>query len=357
MTGMTLRDALSLLTAGAAAGLVPTAAYGQGCEPIRFTVPVSLGAVGQAYQPRGWQLTLAYRRLFSNEWFIGSDENGSRAPGGSPPVFKIHTTIADVAYAFNDRVRAHVSIPFSNGSFTRKWADDSFHEQSAKGIGDISVLGSAWVLLPRTHPSGNISLGLGFKAPTGSHTRPSQFYLGSGPVDFPADQTIQPGDGGWAVSADVEAFRQIMDRATAYLSGTYMASPKARSDVTGAPVPAPNSTLYWSVPDVYSARMGVAIEVLPEQGLSMSAGARVDGIPVHDLFGGGDEDTIKRTSYIVYADPGVSYTRHKNTITLGVPWRVKLNRLKSLAEQKPGASPNAGGFAKYLIFASYARRF
>jgi hypothetical protein len=53
----------------------------------------------------------------------------------------------------------------------------------------------------------------------------------------------------------------------------------------------------------------------------------------------------------------VSYTRHKNTITLGVPWRVKLNRLKSLAEQNPGASPNADGFAKYLIFASYARRF
>jgi hypothetical protein len=227
MRGMTLRHALSLVIAGAAAGLVPTAAHGQGCEPIRFTVPVSLGAVGQAYQPRGWELTIAYRRLFSNEWFIGSDESGSRAPGGSPPVFKIHTTIADVAYAFNDRFRAHVSIPFSSGSFTRKWSDNSFHEQSAKGIGDISVLGSAWVLQPRTHPSGNISLGLGFKAPTGSHTKPSQFYLGSGPVDFPADQTIQPGDGGWAVSADLEAFRQIMDRATAYLSGTYMASPKA----------------------------------------------------------------------------------------------------------------------------------
>jgi hypothetical protein len=100
-----------------------------------------------------------------------------------------------------------------------------------------------------------------------------------------------------------------------------------------------------------------ALSLVTEQGLSMSVGPRVDGIPVRDLFGGGDEDTIKRTSYIVYADPGVSYTRHKNTITLGVPWRVKLNRLKSLAEQKPGASPNAGGFAKYLIFASYVRRF
>ena len=47
--------------------------------------------------------TLACRRLFSNEWFIGSDERGSRAPGGSPPAFKIHTRIVDIAYAFNDR--------------------------------------------------------------------------------------------------------------------------------------------------------------------------------------------------------------------------------------------------------------
>ena len=36
---------------------------------------------------------------------------------------------------------------------------------------------------------------------------------------------------------------------------------------------------------------------------------------------------------------------------------LKPEDLKSLAEQQPGALPNAGGFAKYLIFASYARRF
>ena len=28
-----------------------------------------------AHQPRGWQLTLAFRRLHSNEWFIGSGPN------------------------------------------------------------------------------------------------------------------------------------------------------------------------------------------------------------------------------------------------------------------------------------------
>ena len=136
-----------------------------------------------------------------------------------------------------------------------------------------------------------------------------------------------------------------------------MASPKALSDIRGAPVPAPNSSLYWSVPDVYSGRTGVAFDALPDHGVSVSLGARVDGIPVHDLIGGGDDNSIKRTSYIVYAEPGLSYTQAKNTFTVSVPWRVKLNRIKSLTEQQPGATPNAGGFAKYLVFASYSRRF
>ena len=358
MRGSNRRAALFTIIGLSGFWLAPFEARAQGCEPIRFTTPVSLGGAGEAYQ-RGheWELTLAYRRLLSNQWFIGTEESSSQAPGGSAPIFKIHTVVADVAYAFSDRVRAHVSIPFSRGSFSRKWADNAVHTQSATGIGDATVLGEAWIFSPRAHPHANVALGFGVKAPTGSHTKPSQFYLGSGAVAFPADQTIQPGDGGWGLLAQLQTFAQISDRTTLYGSGSYMASPKALSDIKGAPVPAPNSSLYWSVPDVYSGRTGVAFDALPEHGVSMSLGARVDGIPVHDLIGGGDDNSIKRTSYIVYAEPGLSYTQAKNTFTVSVPWRVKLNRIKSLTEQQPGALPNAGGFAKYLVFASYSRRF
>jgi hypothetical protein len=341
-----------------AAWLVPSRATSQGCEPIRFTVPVSLGAAGEAYQRGGeWRLTLAYRRLYSNQWFIGTQESGSSAPGGSSPVFEIHTAIAALGYSFNDRIRATVSVPVSSGKFSRRWADGNVHEQSASGIGDITVLGEAWLLDPRRHTQGNMAFGLGVKAPTGSYQKASQFYLASGPVNFPADQTIQPGDGGWAAMVQLEGFRKLAERATVYAFGSYMASPRARTDVKGAPAPAPNSGLYWSVPDVYSARTGAAFDVLPDHGLSMSLGARVDGIPVRDLIGGGDDGTIKRTSYIVYADPGLSYSRDKHTVTVSVPWRLKVNRTMSLAERQPGALPNAGGFAKYLVFASYSVRF
>lgn len=336
----------------------PAAGAAQGCEPIRFTVPVTLGGAGEAYQPaRAWQATLAYRRLLSNEWFIGTEESGSSAPGGAPPIFEVHTVIAAMSYAFSDRFRAAVSVPFSTGSFSRRWGDGAIHEQTASGIGDITVTGDVWLRNPRTSPRGNISLGLGVKAPTGSHDKPSTFWTAGGPVDFPADQTIQPGDGGWAVQLQLQAFQELGDRAALYAFGSYMASPKANTEITGGPVPSPLAALKWSVPDVYSARVGMAFDLLPDQGLSVSLGARVDGIPVRDLFGGGDEGTIKRTSYIIYADPGMSFTSGKNTVTVSVPWRLGLNRTKSLTEQLPGALPNAGGFAKYLVFASYSHRF
>ena len=345
---------LGLISLLAMIGLLaqPPVARAQGCEPIRFTTPVDLGGEGQAYQPeREWQFTVAYRHLVSKDWFIGTEENSSLAPGGQSPVFRIHTVVADVAYSLSDRYRVRVSVPFSSGSLSRIWPDKAMHEQTAKGIGDVSVIGEAWVLKPRLNERGNVAVALGVKAPTGNHKIGSQFYAASGAVSFPADQTIQPGDGGWALLLQARGFRQVTERAYGYAVASYMASPKAKSDVEWVP----GSGQYWSVPDVYSARAGGAFSILPDQGLTMSLGARIDGIPVHDLIGGGDSDTIKRTAYVIFADPGLSYTRGANIITLSVPYRLAVNRQKSLLEQRTNAL-NAGGFAKHLVFASYTYR-
>jgi hypothetical protein len=349
-----MRRVAGALLAIAALALPSTRASAQGCEPIRFTVPISLGAEGQAYQPRHeWKATLAYRRLVSNQWFVGTKRSDELAPGGSAPVFAIHTGVFDLAYGVSDRMTVRVSVPFSKGSFTRTWPDGQQHTQRATGIGDISVQGEAWLLEPRTHESGNVSIGLGLKMPTGSHSQSSQFYMASGAVEFPADQTIQPGDGGFAILTQLQAFRQVTERTSLYAFGSYMISPKKETDVAFTPAP---GALHWSVPDVYSVRTGVAFDVLPDHGISASLGARLDGIPVRDLIGGGDDSTIKRTSRILFAEPGVAYTRGRDNFTISVPWRLKVNRLKSLAEQQPGGTLNAGGFAKYLVFASYSRR-
>jgi hypothetical protein len=335
-----------------AAVLIATRASAQGCEPIRFSTPVSLGGQGEAYQRQNeWRLTLGYRYLYSNQWFVGSADASSRASGGQSPVLKINTLIADVAYAPTERFQFHLGIPFSHGTQASIWPDKVWHTQSVTGIGDISVIGESWLLSPKAHQGGNMSIGLGVKAPTGSHDKSSYVYTATAAIPHAADQTVQPGDGGWGFLLQSQAFRQVTERLYGYAFGSYMVSPKAKSDVEFRP----GSKVYWSVPDIYSARAGAAFSVLPDQGLTMSLGARMDGIPLRDLIGGGDDDTIKRTSRVILVDPGLSLTRGKDNFTISVPVRASVDRFKSLYERRTN-SLNGGGFAKYLIFASYARR-
>jgi hypothetical protein len=343
MNSMSLHRVALAFSITVAVALAPAGAAGQGCEPIRFTTPVNLGGIGQAHAQSGgqWQVGLSYRHLSSDEFFVGSESSPSSGPGGQPPEFKIHTFVADIGYAFNDQFRLRLAVPFSTGQLVVHLPPGSQSEQTATGIGDVSLMGEGWLLKPRTHARGNIAFGLGFKAPTGSHTIES-----NGAV---ADQRVQPGDGGWGILLGTQAFHQITERSNAYATGFYMVSPKSHSDVQ-------RGTAYWSVPDVYSARLGATYDVQQDWGLSLSLGGRFDGIPVHDLVGGGDETTVKTSSQILYADPGMSVGRGRGTFTLSVPVRMWVNREKSELEQSSGAV-NGGGFAKYLVFAGYAWRF
>jgi hypothetical protein len=220
-------------------------------------------------------------------------------------------------------------------------------------------MGELWLLNPRSHQNGNVSLGLGFKAPTGSHTKSSWFYSASDSVAFSADQTIQPGDGGWGISLQAQAFQRVMEGLYFYGFASYLANPKDSTEVALAPS-GPSSAYHWSVPDVYQARLGAALSVWREQGLTLSLGGRMDGIPRSDLFGGGDS-TVRRASRIIYADPGLSLNRGKSSLTLSLPIRLHVNRIKSPLEERTPPPPgplavNGGGFAKYLFFATFSYR-
>jgi len=334
---------------------VPKQSFAQGCEPIRFSNP-SLGAQGESYQEaHQWRVTIGYRRLYTNQFFVGSEQHDSLAPFGSPPVIKLNTFAVNVSYAVTGRFSLQLAVPILTGSISRVWPDSLPHSQSASGVGDLSLLGNLWLLdpgAPGEQRKGNIGLGLGVKAPTGNNHVASQYYTSSGPVPFAADQSIQLGDGGWGFILDLQAFRQVFDRAFVYLSGSYMFSPRAQTNVK----PMPNSTAFWSVPDIYSGRVGLAYTLWPDQGLSMSLGGRIDGDPVHDVFGGGDS-AWRRPGYVIYADPGLALTRGRDNLTLSVPLRLHAVRQKNVLEQGNPNLLNGGGYAKFLIFAAYSHRF
>jgi len=88
--------------------------------------------------------------------------------------------------------------------------------------------------------------------------------------------------------------------------------------------------------------------------LSVSLGARIDGIPYHDLIG--KSDGFRRPGYVVFVDPGVSIERGRSTFTFSTPVRVA-QRLAQRQMVKPGGSIGAGDLAKVLVFVGYARRF
>jgi hypothetical protein len=108
------------------------------------------------------------------------------------------------------------------------------------------------------------------------------------------------------------------------------------------------------VPDVYSARLGLAYAVWPEQGISVSLGGRIDGQPVRNLIGGGDAG-FRRPGYAVSLDPSVSLTTGPSGFTVSTPMRLGANREASVLDLRSGKH-GGGDFASMLIFVSYSRR-
>src|ERR1043166_2049694 len=121
----------------------------QGCEPIRFTNP-NFGVQGWTQQARQWRLTIGYRYLYSDQWFVGSSEASGMEPGGRAPIIRSHTFVADLEYAPNERLAVHFSVPVSTGSIRRVYPlyDSAYHRQHASGIGDASVSADLWLVHP-----------------------------------------------------------------------------------------------------------------------------------------------------------------------------------------------------------------
>jgi hypothetical protein len=109
------------------------------------------------------------------------------------------------------------------------------------------------------------------------------------------------------------------------------------------------------VPDVYTARAGLVYAVLPSQGLSVSLGGRLDGIPLRDIVGGG-ELGFRRPGFIFYLDHGVALGRGRDEFTLSAPIRLRQDFRQSLIDRQQGFH-GGGDLADLLVFPGYTHRF
>lgn len=299
-----------------------------------------------------WLIEADYRYFHTAQAFSGTQPDNS----GRPLVINLHSVDVNVTYAATDRTTIRLTVPLSTGRQSRWYGDSVPHAVDASGVGDASVVASSWLSDPLTHLSANVSLGIGVKVPTGRYQVQRAYYLpDSSNVQFAVDQSIEPGDGGWGIVLQGQAFRRLTRGLFAYFTGSYLVAPGDVSSVTRAPAGQKNDTLHYSEADVYTGRLGLTYDQFLVHGLSLSLGGRVDGIPYHDLIG--KSDGFRRPAFIALVDPGVTLQQGPNTFTVGTPVRVAQRLATRGLNKSSGGAIGLGDLAKVLLFVGYARRF
>ena len=318
--------------------------------PIRFDLP-GLGRNIGPLKAHQWQVDVAYRYLYTDQFYVGSEINDGAGPFGQGPSIKIHSWDFTINYGVSNRLSLALRFPFSAGTASRLFADMNRHSTAAAGLGDISAIGTVWLWDPSRHAGGNLALGFGVKTPSGDNAVSDRFFPASGPpTRAPVDQSIQLGDGGWGLIFQTQAYRAMSARTSGYVNASYLLSLREKTDV---PSPIPGVVL--GVPDIYSVRVGTAYALLPERGLSLSLGPRIDGIPIRDLIAGGDH-SFRRPGYSLFIDPGLTFNHGHHTFWINAPVRVHQDFKRSLADIEHNRV-GGGDLAKYLLFAGYSVRF
>ena len=324
---------------------------------------LSLGVTGGSYlEAHEWEASVAYRWLHINQVFSGDQVvTGFNNTGFS----ESHSVAVTATYALTRRFSLSLTLPFVYGE--HHWAYEhsgaSGHGMTAAGLSDVTLVGNAWVLDPAKHSEGNIALSLGVKAPTGDDNARDISYQATGPVVRPVDQSIQPGDGGWGIVLQMQAFQKVFQNTYLYAAGFYLVNPREKNGTELVLSSYYGDGVFYinGVPDQYLARAGLSYTLWPEKGFSVSLGGRLEGIPVRDLVGGGDNG-FRRPGYTISLEPGLNLTRGKNTFTLSAPVRLDLKTEQSVLERQLSAAtgtriPGGAAVGDFAIQASYSRKF
>ena len=321
------------------------------------------GANRSPYQEPGeWQVSLSSRNLVSNDHYNGTVEQVQRQTLANYVTNKQNLVDIGISRVITRRLTLTVGVPFVNSSWASR--DPAFplpaerHEiaQNGRGIGDISLTGRYWLFNPDSHLGWNVSAGGGLKGPTGNARAQDRF---PGRTDTTnalryVDQSVQPGDGGWGVMMDGNAFWMVR-RVLLFGSGSYLANPRDMNDTPsilatlGIPITGANAGLgVNSVPDQYLTRLGATVAVW--KGFGAALAWRMEGLRRYDLFGG--SHGWRRPGTEMFIEPGVSYSNGRHTFSFNVPIGYYYNRR---ANPYTGNAGDAT-FPRQIFLTSYSWR-
>ena len=366
----------AIATLGLALAGAPKAGA-QGCVASRMNAPSVNGGTdpegNSYYLPDGkWQASFGYRNYRSHRHFVGSVEQDGR-PGTTDRrlnevVNNVHIPELSLAYGFNDRLSTTLDLPVpvlhrrnpARAASASSPAVPAVYTD-ARGIGDATVMTRYWLGNPSHAGTHNLSAGLGLKVPTGKDDTDGTFLRVNNrvlePWVHPVDQSIQLGDGGWGLIAELQGFKSFA-RVTAFATGSYLANPRGTNGVqTGRGDP---NEAIMSVADQYAARAGVTTAVGFLKGVGVSLTARLEGVPSSDLIG--SSAGFRRPGYSIGIEPGLSYSWKKTSFSMSVPYLVRRVRNQSYADKLASAERGTfvngdAAFADYLIIGGFSRRF
>jgi hypothetical protein len=339
-----------------AQGCVAASGSGMSCE-LEF------------HETQRWQVGVGYRWFESDRHFRGTHEEKNRRAEGSEVINNSHFTDVALTYAFSPRYSATLTVPYVSHDRSQVVRNSQreilrrFHTQSS-GLADVRIEGNGWLFDPMSDTRGNVLFGLGIELPTGKkdvRDTFQTFHGASGQIvaqERTVDQSIQPGDGGYAVALSVYAYRDLAPNWRAYFNGNYDVTPQEKN---GVPTFRSNPfEAEMSIVDRYLARGGLEYMIRAIHGLTLSLGGRMEGVPVHDLIGG--SKGFRRPGYSVAVEPGVAYTSANWNARLYVPVAVQRNRQQSVPDKQQSAATGVrsvgdAAFADYAIMVSAGYRF
>jgi len=362
---------LSTIFLSAITFLTTIQAHAQGCVALRGSGTSCVMTHADEDQADKWIFNMGGRYFKSYKHFKGREEQKERVVQGTEVIN--HQTAIDLTLTriLDDRWSVMIDVPllfnarsslYEHGLVNGRNTFNERHSMHSYGLGDIRIAVYRWLLNPRKVTRGNIQAGLGIKFATGDYDYKDYWYnVGPGGAKElrTVDQSIQLGDGGTGISTEINAYYNISHHFGSYLNAYYLINPREQNGVRTyreTLSPALANEAIMSVPDQYMFRAGLTYSA---SNFTASAGARLEGIPVHDLVGGSGD--FRRPGYVWSVEPGVAYRLKKVNLYASVPVAFVRNRTQSVTDKERSTPTNKvngdAAFADYVVNVGFSVRF
>lgn len=353
----------------------------QGCVAVRGGTMCGTNT-GNTFNLRAGEFNVVtgarYFRSFRH--FRGDHEETVRVERGTEVINNAGSIDLALSYGVTDRLFVSALAPISYndrtslyehggnprfdsaGTLIGTWAGDRRMTSSA-GLGDVRFSVGYWLFDPATSES-NYSVALGLKLPTGKYDVVDDFYNQGAQKNLTVpgvvDQSIQLGDGGYGITADVQGIQTLGTDLVLLTNLSYMANVTNTNSVrqrTALPTDAADSAEFSSA-DQFGVRVGVMYGMF--NGWTAYLGVRAEGVPSSDLTGG--SAGFRRPGYAVSVEPGIGYSTSAISVFLSAPIAAYRNRTQSYIDEKRTALRGVevigdAAFADILFNLSFSYRF